>query len=217
VLEQLGVQNTLSPVAVARCVDELGIGFCFAPLFHSAMKHAAPVRKQLRFRTIFNLLGPLTNPARAEFQLLGTGRVETAGRLARALAELGRRHAYVVCGADQLDEVSLWGSTTAFEVSGGHVVEHHWSAATFGLPECHVADLRINSPAESAAALRGIFEGQTGPRRNIVLANAAAGLMAAQAASDPRDGMEQAARAIDSGKVRELVSRLAELTTKLGA
>jgi anthranilate phosphoribosyltransferase len=216
VLEQLGVNNNLSPEAVARCVDELGIGFCFAPLFHSAMKHAAPVRKQLRFRTIFNLLGPLTNPAKAEFQLLGTGRVETAGRLARALAELGREHAFVVCGADQLDEVSLWGSTTAFEVSGGHVVEHHWSATTFDLPECQVAELRINSPAESAAILRGIFEGRPGPQRNIVLANAAAGLLAAKAASDPRDGVEKAARAIDSGKVRDLVHRLAELTTKLG-
>ena len=180
------------------------------------MKYAAPVRKQLRFRTIFNLLGPLTNPARAEFQLLGTGRVDTAGRLARALAELGRRHAYVVCGADQLDEVSLWGSTTAFEVSGGHVVEHHWSADTFGLPACQVSALRINSPAESAAVLRAVFEGQPGPQRNIVLANAAAGLLAAQAASDPRHGVEQAGQAIDSGKVRDLAQRLAELTTKLG-
>jgi anthranilate phosphoribosyltransferase len=215
VLEQLGVNNDLSPEAVARCVDELGIGFCFAPLFHSAMKHAAPVRKQLRFRTIFNLLGPLTNPAKAEFQLLGTGRVETAGRLARALAELGRRHAYVVCGADQLDEVSLWGSTTAFEVSGGHVVEHHWSAATFDLPQCQVSELRINSPGESAAILRGIFAGQPGPQRNIVLANASAGLLAAQAAADPIDGVEKAAIAIDSGKVRDLVGRLAELTTRL--
>jgi anthranilate phosphoribosyltransferase len=171
----------------------------------------------LRFRTIFNLLGPLTNPARAEFQLLGTGRVEVAGRLARALAELGRKHAYVVCGADQLDEVSLWGTTTAFEVSEGHVVEHHWTAETFGLPECQVAELRINSPAESADVLRAVFAGQQGSHRNIVLANAAAGLLAAQAASDPGNGVELAAQAIDSGKVRELVPRLAELTTKLGA
>ncbi len=215
VLEQLGVNNNLSPEAVARCVDELGIGFCFAPLFHSAMKHAAPVRKQLRFRTIFNLLGPLTNPAKAEFQLLGAGRVETAGRLARALAELGRQHAYVVCGADQLDEVSLWGTTSAFEVSGGHVVEHHWSADTFGLPECQAADLRIDSPAESAAILRAIFAGQPGPARNIVLANAAAGLLAARAATDPRDGVAQAAKAIDSGTVRDLMDRLAEFSTKL--
>lgn len=217
VLEQLGINNTLSPQAVARCVDELGIGFCFAPLFHSAMKHAAPVRKQLRFRTIFNLLGPLTNPARAEFQLLGTGRVEVAGRLARALAELGRQHAYVVCGADQLDEVSLWGTTTAFEVRGEQVVEHQWSAATFGLPDCQVAELRINSPAESADVLRAVFAGLPGSHRNIVLANAAAGLLAAQAASDPRHGVEQAVQAIDSGKVRDLVTRLAELTANLGS
>src|SRR5262245_39471627 len=126
VLEQLGVNINLPPEAVARCVDELGIGFCFAPLCHKAMKNVAPVRKQLRFRTIFNLLGPLTNPARAEYQLVGTGRKETAHRMARALAELGRRHAYVVCGAEQLDEVSLWGTTTAFEVAGAQVHEHHW-------------------------------------------------------------------------------------------
>src|SRR5262245_54474150 len=125
-LEQLGVNVNLSPEQVGRCIDELHIGFCFAPLFHAAMKYAAPVRKQLRFRTIFNLLGPLTNPAGAEFQLVGTGRKETAHRLARALAELGRMHAYVVSGADQLDEVSLWGTTTAFEVTSGQVHEHVW-------------------------------------------------------------------------------------------
>jgi anthranilate phosphoribosyltransferase len=139
---------------------------------HAAMKHAAPVRKQLRFRTIFNLIGPLTNPAGAEFQLVGTGRKETAHRLARALAELGRRHAYVVCGADQLDEVSLWGTTTAFEVTGGQVREHHWTAKTFDLPECRVEELQVQSPAESAALIRDIFGGKAGAARNIVLANA---------------------------------------------
>src|SRR5258708_18635121 len=123
-LEQLGVNINLTPEKGTRCIDELMIGFCFAPLFHAAMKHAAPVRKQLRFRPIFNLLGPLTNPASAEFQLVGTGRKEMAHRLARALAELGRNHAYVVCGADQLDEVSLWGTTTAFEVAGARMHEH---------------------------------------------------------------------------------------------
>jgi anthranilate phosphoribosyltransferase len=217
VLEQLGVNIQLGADLVGRCVDELKIGFCFAPLFHGAMKHAAPIRKQLRFRTVFNLLGPLTNPAKAEYQLLGTGRIETAHRLARALAELGRKHAYVVCGADQLDEVSLWGTTTAFEVTGGFVVEHHWTAETFGLPECHAGDLKVGSPAESAAVLRSVFAGDKGPARNMVLANAAAALLAAQRLIDPREGVAVAARAIDSGKVTELVQRLARLTTELGA
>ncbi|MBI3865621.1 MAG: anthranilate phosphoribosyltransferase [Planctomycetia bacterium] len=215
VLEQLGVNINLSPEQVARCIDELGIGFCFAPLLHGAMKHAAPVRKQLRFRTIFNLLGPLTNPAGAEFQLLGTGRIETAERLARALAELGRRHAFVVCGADQLDEVSLWGTTTAFEISGSRLVEHRWAAATFGLPECTVADLQVSSPAESAAVLRRIFQGEPGPARNIVLANSAAGLLAAERTTDPRAAVTQAAAAIDTGQVRELLNRLAKSTSAI--
>jgi anthranilate phosphoribosyltransferase len=214
-LEQLGVNINLAPEQVARCVDELKIGFCFAPLFHAAMKHAAPVRKQLRFRTIFNLLGPLTNPASAEFQLVGTGRKETAHRLARALAELGRNHAYVVCGADQLDEVSLWGTTTAYEVTGPQVMEHHWTARTFDLSECRVEDLQVQSPAASAAVIRDIFSGQPGAARNIVLANAAAALLAARKTTDPRAAVAQAAEAVDSGRARDLVRQLAELTQRL--
>ncbi len=216
VLEQLGVNINLTPVQVARCIDELGIGFCFAPLFHGAMKHAAPVRKQLRFRTIFNLLGPLTNPARAEFQLLGTGRIETAHRLARALAELGRSHAFVVCGADQLDEVSLWGQTTAFEVSGGQLIEHRWTAATFGLEECHVEQLQVASSAESAGVLRRVFQGQMGAARDIVLANAAVGLLAARKSDDPREAVATAAAAVDAGKVIDLMERLAAMSVVLG-
>jgi anthranilate phosphoribosyltransferase len=214
-LEQLGVNINLSPDQVTRCLDELKIGFCFAPLLHSAMRYAMPVRKQLRFRTIFNLLGPLTNPASAEFQLVGTGRKEAAHRLARALAELGRTHAYVVCGADQLDEVSLWGTTTAFEVTGAHVMEHHWTAKTFGLPECRLEALQVHSPAESAAVIREIFAGNPGAPRDIVLANSAAALLAVRHATDPRDAVDQAARAIDSGAARDLVQRLAELSQRV--
>lgn len=214
VLEQLGVNINLTPEQVAQCLNELGIGFCFAPLFHQAMKNVAPVRRTLRFRTIFNLLGPLTNPARAHFQLIGTGRRETAGRLARALSELGRRHAYVVCGADQLDEVSLWGVTTAFEVTGPQIVEQQWTAESFGLAECRASDLTVQSPAESAEVIRGVFAGKPGPARDIILANASAALMAAVKVATPREGMELAACAIDSGRVRELVATLAERTQR---
>jgi anthranilate phosphoribosyltransferase len=217
VLEQLGVNVSLSPDAVARSIDERKIGFCFAPLLHGAMKHAAPVRKQLRFRTIFNLLGPLTNPAGAEYQLIGTGRVATAGRLARALVELGRRHAFVVCGADHLDEISLWDKTTAFEIAGTRLVEHHWTARTFDLPECRVDDLRVHSSAESAEVLRRVFQGAAGPARDVVLANTAVGLMAAERTDDPREGVALAAEAIDAGKVLDLVRDLAEFTQKLAA
>lgn len=215
VLEQLGVDIGLSAEKVGRCVDELKIGFCFAPMFHSALKHLATVRRQLRFRTIFNLLGPLTNPAGAPYQLLGTGRKETAHRLARALAEFGRKHAYVVCGAEQLDEVSLWGTTTAFEVTGPLIVERQWTADTFGLAEAAVADVRVASAAESAAMIRGILDGAHGPPRDIVLANAAAGLLAAEVETNPRQAAARAAHAIDSGSVRELLARLVEMTNRL--
>jgi anthranilate phosphoribosyltransferase len=217
VLEQLGVNISLTPEQVARCIDEIGIGFCFAPLFHGAMKHAASVRKQLRFRTIFNLLGPLTNPARAEHQLLGTGKIETANCLARALAELGSDHSYVVCGADHLDEVSLWGQTTAFEIASGKLIEHLWTAETFRLPECRVEQLQVDSAAASAALLRGIFQGQNGAARNIVLANAAAGLLAARLTDDARDGVKRAADALDSGKVLDVLERLVAATTATNA
>jgi anthranilate phosphoribosyltransferase len=215
VLEQMGVNINLTPEQVARCIDEIGIGFCFAPLFHGAMKFAAPVRKQLRFRTIFNLLGPLTNPAWAEFQLLGTGRVETANRLARALAELGREHAFVVCGADHLDEVSLWGQTKAFEVTGGRLIEHRWTAETFRLSECRVEDLQVTSAAASCAVLRRIFLGEKCPARDIVLANAAVGLLAARKTDDPREAAETAASAVDEGKAQEVLEKLVALTAKV--
>ncbi|MGQ0635149.1 MAG: anthranilate phosphoribosyltransferase [Planctomycetaceae bacterium] len=217
VLEQFGVNINLPADKVARCVDELQIGFCFAPLFHTAMRNVAPVRRQLRFRTIFNLVGPLTNPARASYQLLGAGRKEIAHRLARALAALGRKHACVVCGADQLDEVSLWGTTVAFEVTGSLIVERHWTAETFGLPECRVEDLQVHSPSESCAMIREVFDGRHGGPRDMVLANAAAGLLAAEREVDPRRAVDRAAQAIDSGGARDLLQRLCELTQRLGA
>jgi anthranilate phosphoribosyltransferase len=217
VLEKLGININLTPEAVAQCIEEIGIGFCFAPLFHSAMRHAAPVRKQLRFRTIFNLLGPLTNPARAQYQLLGTGRKETAHRLARALADLGRKRAFVVCGADQLDEVSLWGTTTAFEVVDGKVIEHHWTPPTFGLPEGRVEDLQVESPVQSAEMINAVFSAQVLPARDIVLANAAVGLLAAEREEDLRRAVKRAAEAIDSGAAARVAARLGERSQELAA
>lgn len=217
VLEQLGVNINLNPEQVARCIDEVGIGFCFAPLFHSAMKHVAPVRKQLKFRTIFNMLGPLTNPARAEYQLVGTGRKEAAHRIARAMSELGRKHAYVVCGADQLDEVSLWGTTTAYEVTGSQVVEHHWTAETFRLPECRVDDVQVQSPAESAEVIRQLLTNRTGPARNLVIANAAAGLLAAVVEPTPESAARRAAAAIENGSANAILSRLVEVSSRFAA
>ncbi len=215
VLEALGVRLDLSPEQVATCVDELGIGFCFAPRLHAAMKHAAPVRQQLGFRTLFNLLGPLTNPARAEFQLIGVGRIALAELLAGALSRLGSQHALVVCGNNELDEVSLWGATTVFEVRGCEILRHEWTPADFGLPACAVSDLQVDGPAASADIIRRILDGAPGACRDIVLANSAAALIAANRVNAPAEGVHLAAEAIDSGKAARLLQEFGALTQKL--
>lgn len=212
VLEALGVNLNLTPDRVGHCIRDIGIGFCFAPLLHSAMKHVGPIRKQLKFRTIFNLLGPLTNPARAEYQLLGTGRIETAEKLAHAMTQLNRKHACVVCGAGQLDEVALWGITTVFEVRGKQVTPHAWSAGDFGLAECSPEQLRVSSPAESAAVIRGILAGDRGPARDIVVANSAAALWVAERTTSLREAANMAAQAIDSGAARNTLNQLIEMS-----
>src|SRR5262249_14549087 len=149
-------------------------------LVHGAMKYAAPVRKQLGFRTIFNLLGPLTNPAGADFQLIGTGRVPIAHNIAEARARLGPTRALVGCGHDDLDEASLWGRTAVLRVENGQIDASEWTADLLGLPECRVEELRISTAAESAQRIRDALSGVKGPARNIVLANAAAALFVAQ-------------------------------------
>ena len=212
VLEQLGVKIDLSADAVAECIDEIGIGFCFAPIYHQAMKHAAPVRRQLGFRTIFNLIGPLCNPANAEYQLLGASRTAIAEKLASALADQGRKHALVVCGADELDEVCLWGETSVFRVSGRELSRETWTPDSFGLAECRVADLQVDSPAESASMIGRILEGESGPPRDIVLANASAALTAAGHVSALKDGVARAAESIDSGAAKGLCQQLVERT-----
>ena len=212
VLEALGVRIDLTPERVARCIAEVGIGFCFAPLLHGAMKHVAPVRKQLGFRTIFNYLGPLTNPAGAEFQLVGASRDETAQKLARALSKLGTTRALVVCGAGELDEVSLWGQTLVCEVADGRISQMIWTPETFGLPQCRVENLRVQSPGESAQVITGVLSGDRGPARDMILANTAAALLTARKAADPREGVAHAAEAIDTGRAAELTRRLAEWT-----
>lgn len=212
VLEALGVNLQLTPAQVAECVDQVGIGFCFAPLLHQAMKYAAPVRKQLGFRTLFNLLGPLTNPARASYQLVGASRIATAEMLATALHRLGAARALVVCGNDELDEVSLWGETTVFEVSSNEVQRHTWTAHLLGLPTCCVDELRVTTAADSAAIIRRVLAGEQSAARDIVVANAAAGLLAAQQAPTIQDAVPMAAAAIDSGRAAQLCDELVEFT-----
>jgi len=210
VLAALGVNLDLSPEQVGRCIDELGIGFCFAPLVHGAMKHAAPVRRQLGIRTIFNLLGPLTNPAGAEHQLLGVNAPEAGEKLSQALQRLGRTRAVVVCGNGELDEVSLWGETTAWMIEGETLRLEHWNAETFGLTECHVKELKVASPQQSAAVIRDVLSGNEGPARDIVLANSAAALLAAHRSQNLQEGVAAAREAIDSGAAQRLLERFAE-------
>lgn len=214
VLEALGVNLQLTAEQVGHCIDEVGIGFCFAPLLHTAMKHVGPVRKQLGFRTIFNLLGPLTNPARASFQLIGATRNSFAEKLAQALFELGTQRALVVCGNNELDEVSLWGSTAVFEVTPAGVVRHLWTAETLGLPECRVEALSVENAAESAEVIRGVFAGRRGPAYDMVVANAAAALLAAGRASSIKAAVPVVQDVIDSGSARKLCERLTEWTNR---
>ncbi len=212
VLEALGVDITLSPEQVARCIDEIGIGFCYARLLHSAMKHVAPVRKELGFPTIFNYLGPLTNPAQAEYQLIGTGRVAAAEKLARAVSELGTSRTLIVCGHNELDEVSLWGETTVFDVQDGVVLQEVWTPADFGLPACTVDTLTVDSPQESAAMIRQLMEGVSGPALDIVLANSAAALLCAGKCENVAEGTRIARQAVTTGRAGDRLKRLAEWT-----
>ena len=210
VLEALGVRIDLTPDQVAKCIDEVGIGFCFAPLIHGAMKHAVPVRRSLGFRTIFNLLGPLTNPAGAEFQLLGANNVETAEKLARALAQLGTARSFVVSGGQGLDELSLWGDTTVFAVENDSVETITWNAATFGLESCAVADLVVSSAEQSAEMVRSVLTNGDSPARRIVTMNTAAALLVTGAVSDPISGVETVTECLDSGAGSATLEKLIE-------
>jgi anthranilate phosphoribosyltransferase len=167
---------------------------------------------QLRFRTIFNVLGPLTNPAQAQHQLLGVSRRELVDKLADALSRLGTRHAFVVCGADGLDEVTLTGPTFVADVHDGTVHTHQWHPADFDLPACRLEDLRVGSRTESADRIRSVLGGEPGPCRDIVLANAAAALLVAEQVSDLRSGVLRAAHAIDTGRAHRVLHALTELT-----
>jgi anthranilate phosphoribosyltransferase len=212
VLERLGVKVTLTPEQVGNCLDEIGLGFCFARTLHTAMRFVAPVRSMLPVRTIFNLLGPLTNPARAEFQLLGTNRAATAKIMAEAAARLGTTRTFVVCGADQLDEVALWGKTIVYDVTGSEIRQHEWTAASFGLPDCRVDDLIIHGPEQSAEVIRKVLVGTAGAAKNMLLANTAAALHLTGRTKSLTDGVQLAAEAIDSGRAKAFLDRLAAWT-----
>ena len=212
VLAELGVNIQADVAQVERCLDELGICFCFAPLMHPAMKHVAAVRKKLGIRTIFNLLGPLANPAGATYQLLGVGLPELRPLIASAIGMLGTQRAIVVSGGEGLGEVSLAGVTEVTQVDGNRESEFQWQPSDFGLPATSLESIQVTNPSESAAIVRQVLAGDSGAARDIVLLNAAAGLLAAGHCSSPAEGTAQAAEAIDSGAASKLLNDLAELS-----
>ncbi len=213
VLKVLGV-NVEAPVAtVERCLDELGLCFCFAPLLHPAMRHVANVRRQLGRPTIFNILGPLTNPASAPYQLLGVGKAQVHRKLAEALARLGSRRAAVVHGDDGLDEVTLSAKTNVIVVGAQPMQSLTWQPKDFGFAPIDRTALLVSGPEESATMIRDVLSGQPGPAREIVLANAAAALWVVGKVSDLREGVRIAGEAIDSGQAAELLTRLAMLSS----
>jgi anthranilate phosphoribosyltransferase len=208
VLAALGVRVEADAACARRCLDRAGLAFCFAPLFHPAMKHVAPVRRKLGVRTLFNALGPLLNPARAAYQLLGVGRPELLDPLAGALAILGVDRALLVCSRDGLDEVSLSAATLVREVRGHRVTAWEWTPEDFGLERCTAEELRADGPRASAAVIRAVLAGEDGAARRVVLANAAAALVAANTVATPREGVDRATAALADGRARDVLQQL---------
>lgn len=217
VLEALGVNLDVPAEAVGRCIDEVGIGFLFARSLHTAMKHVAQARVELKLRTVFNLLGPLTNPAKADGQLIGVYDRERVEDLAHVLANLGTRHAYVVAGSDGLDEITLAGPTLVSETTQNGVATYEVTPETFGVESAPADALQGGDAEANARILREVLSGEAGPHRDIVLVNAAAAIRAADAAGNWAEGMAKARDAIDSGAALEKLERLVSFTTSLAA
>jgi anthranilate phosphoribosyltransferase len=208
VLAALGV-HVEGDAAFARwCLECAGLAFCFAPLFHPALRHVAPLRRRLRVRTLFNCLGPLANPGAAPYQLLGVGRPDLLDPLAGALARLGARRAFLVISRDGLDEVSLSAPTRVREVCGGAVREWEWRPADFGLEPCALGELRAGCPEESAALVRAVLAGRPGAPTRVVLANTGAALLAAGRVGSLAQGVALAARAVADGRAGRVLDRL---------
>lgn len=210
VLESLGVNIDATPEAVGRCIDEVGIGFLFARSLHSAMKHVGPIRQELGIRTVFNILGPLTNPAGACGQVVGVPSKALVEPIASVLANLGARHAFVVSGSDGLDELTLTGPSYVAEAKGGTVTSYDIHPETLGFALADPAALKGGEAPENAAILRAILEGQAGPKRDIVVLNAAAAIQAGDKAASWEEGVAKARHSIDSGSALEKLHALIE-------
>ena len=213
VYEALGVRVSAPPAVVERCLADAGIGFFFAPTFHPSMRHAAPVRRELGVRTAFNLLGPLTNPAAATRQLVGVPRPELTELLARALMLLGAKRAWVVHGADGIDEMTTTGYTKISECRDGAVNTFYLHPADVGLPKAPAGSLQGGDARENARIIEGILDGTRGPARDVVLLNAGAALFVAGAASSVDEGILKALRAIDRGDAKRTLEKLVSIST----
>ena len=217
VVESLGISLNLTPEAIARCIADVGVGFMFAPNHHPAMKNVAPVRKELGIRTIFNILGPLTNPAGAPNILMGVFHPDLVGIQVRALQRLGAEHALVVYGKDGMDEVSLGAATVVGELKDGEITEYEIHPEDFGLPMAGNRALRVETPEQSQAMLLGVLDNQPGAARDIVILNAGAALYAANVVDSMKLGVEKARAAIESGAAKAKLAQLVAFSQSAGA
>ena len=212
VLEELGVNIELSPEGVERCIRESGIGFMFAQAFHPSMRHAGPVRREIGIRTVFNILGPLTNPAGAQSMLVGVAFPEMGEKMASVLNLLNTCHSIIVHGEGGLDEMTLGGSTTVWEVSGGYVTTWTLSVAETGLPVTPIENVRGGDKVANEGTMRSLLNGEGGPVRDYVLLNSAGVLLIGDLVTDIRDGIQLAAQSIDSGAAKECMESMIEVS-----
>lgn len=214
VIEKLGVRLDVPPAVVERCIHEIGIGFLYAPALHGAMKYAIGPRREIGIRSIFNILGPLTNPAGANVQVLGVYKKELTPVLAEVLGHLGSRRAFVVYGEGSLDEVSIIGKTQVSELKDGQVRTYSIEPEDFGLPRAELKDIRGGDAEENAGIVLSVLRGDPGARRNMVLLNAAPAVVAAGRAADFPEGIAQAAESIDTGRALEKLEGLKRITNE---
>lgn len=217
VMEALGVNISLSPIEVARCVDEIGIGFMFAPNHHSAMKYAAPVRRELGVRTVFNLLGPMTNPAGARRQVMGVFARDLVPKLIQVLKQLDAKHVMIVHGADGLDEISVSGETAIAELKDGVIREYMVSPEDFGLTRVSVGALRVSNKEESASFVRAVLNNEPGPARDVVCLNAGAAIYVSGIAANVREGASVARELVAQGAAHRKLEQLVKLSNSLNA
>ena len=212
VLESLGVNLNQTPQQVAQGISQIGVGFMFAPNYHSAMKYAAPVRRELGVRTLFNILGPLTNPAGAENQVIGVFHAELVGIVARVLQQLGSRHVMVVNGEDGLDEITIAGKTRIGELKNGEVSEYTIRPEDFGMKVSAIETIQVENSEQSRAVLQSVLDNQPGPALDIVLLNAGAAIYVSGVAGTLQEGVKMARAAVESGAAKEKLRQLVEIT-----